>query len=144
MKRIFTFFLMICVLCLAAGCTKKDAVKENKSVPTAQVAYAAYQYEDGYRLSEGWMYDMTISADAQLKELEGLVGGMKLTIRDEMFEHGRGYHLAFFGADGALVKELLILEDGSVSREGMMYDADGAQALLAWLDRLEIEEQDVE
>ncbi len=144
MKRILAFFLMICVLGLSAGCTKKDTAKENKPVPTAQVAYAAYQYEDGYRLSEGWMYDMTISAEAQLRELEKLVGAMKLTIRDEMFEHGRGYHLTFFGADGTAEKELLILEDGLVSKEGMMYDAQGSDALLAWLDRLEIDQQDVE
>lgn len=144
MKRIFTFFLMICVLCLAAGCTKKDAVKENKSVPTAQVAYAAYQYEEGYQLSEGWMYDMTVSSEAQLKELEGLVGALKLTIRDEMFEHGRGYFLVFRDATGSMTSNLLILEDGTVSRDGLIYEADNTEALLAWLDALEIEEQNVE
>lgn len=143
MKRILAIALTICMLALMGGCTKKEE-KEEKAVPTAQVAYAAYQYEAGYQLSEGWMYDMTITSDDQLRTLNHLVDGLKMTIHDELFEHGRGYRLTFMDAAGSVTREILILEDGSVSRDGMMYDAEGTDELLSWLNALRIEEQDIE
>ena len=144
MKKAAVIALVICILFVLGGCAKKTEEPAEKAVPTAQIAYAAYQYEGGYQLSEGWMYDMTISSDAQLKELNELVGSLKLSIRDAQFEHGKGYHLTFMDAAGSVTRELLILENGSVSKEGIMYDAAGTDRLLAWLDALEIEDQDVE
>ena len=80
----------------------------------------------------------------QLQELSALMQRLKLTVRDEMFEHGRGYYLVFRDAEGKITDHLLILENGSVSRDGLIYEADGSEALLEWLHGLQIEEQDIE
>ena len=143
MKRGWILILAICLLCMLGGCAQKEKTT-GKSEPTALVAYAAYQYEEGYQAAEGWMYDMVISAQEQLKELEELTRRMKLTMRDEMFDHGRGYYLAFRDEQGNTTDHLLILENGTVSRDGLIYEADGSDALLAWLHGLQIEEQDIE
>ncbi len=143
MKKALIYILAVCMAFLTAGCSPKEEQKE-AAVPTAQIAYAAYRYEGGYQLSEGWLYDMTVSDAAQLKELNELTDGMKLTARDEMFEHGRGYFLVFRDGAGNVTKHLLVLENGFVSRDGLMYGADDTEALLKWLDELEIKEQNVE
>ena len=141
MKKLLALLLSLCLLFLMGGCGKED-IKEEKSMPTALVAYAAYRYDEGYQSAEGWMYDMTISSD-QLQELTELTAGLKLTARDAMFEHGRGYFLVFRDEAGNITEQLLVLEDGSISKNGLMYEADGTEILLDWLDKLQIEEQHV-
>ena len=143
MKKVLAITLIAWIMIMACGCAKKEE-KEAEAVPTALVAYAAYQYESGYQPSEGWIYEMTISDGKQLDQLDALTGGLKLTVRDAAFGHARGFHLVFKDAQGKIVRELLIMEDKTVSMNGVVYDAEGAQALLDWLRALRIEEQNVE
>ena len=143
MKKMLAVILIAWVMIMACGCAKKE-VKEAEAVPAALVAYAAYQYESGYQPSEGWIYEMTISDGKQLEQLNTLADGLKLTVRDEAFGHERGFHLVFKDAQGSIMRELLIMEDGTVSMNGVVYDAEGGQALLDWLTALRIEEQNVE
>lgn len=143
MKKVLTIILIGWMMLMACGCTKKEE-KEAEAVPTALVAYAAYQYDGGYQPSDGWIYEMTISDKKQLEQLDALADGLKLTMRDEEFGHERGFHLVFMDAQGNAVRELLAMEDGTVSMNGVIYDAEGAQALIDWLTALRIEEQNVE
>lgn len=143
MKRYIAAALFICALLMMGGCAEKKT-EEKKAEPSAQIAYAAYRYDEGYQLAEGWMYDMTISAAGQLNELGGLVDQARLTMKDEMFDHGRGYRLTFRDAAGNITREMLLLDGGEVSMDGMMYDVENAEALRAWLDALKIDEQNVE
>ena len=143
MKKYIAVMLVICMALMLGGCAEKKK-EEEKATPSVQIAYAAYQYDQGYQLSEGWMYDMTISAEGQLNELNGLVDQLSLKIKDELFEHGRGYRITFRDAAGNTTRELLLLDNGEASVEGMVYKAENAEALAAWLAGLKIDEQAVE
>lgn len=143
MKRLTALFLA-CLLCLTAGCTqKKKEENEARPVPTVHIALAAYQYEQGYSLAEGWMYDMTISNAAQIAELTRLADASVFTMTEDDFLQGHGYLISWRAADGSKTRELLLLTNGSASMNGMIYEANGAQPLLEWLEALQLETQDV-
>lgn len=143
MRKYIALMLLLCASLMLGGCAEKK-IEEEKAVPGAQIAYAAYQYDQGYQLSEGWMYDMTISAEGQLKELNGLLDQVSLKMKDELFEHGRGYRITFRDAEGNITREMLLLDSGEASVEGMIYAAENTEALTAWLEALQIDEQAVE
>ncbi len=142
MKKI-TALLLACLLCLTAGCARKEEEKAPQPTPTVQIALAAYQYEQGYSLAEGWMYDMTLSAQQQIDELTRLADAADFYMTEEDFLQGHGYLLTWRNADGAQTRELLLLTDGRASMNGMIYEAHGAQPLMQWLEALELENQTV-
>lgn len=136
---------MVFALCLLAGCSKQPEGGQQKPVgPTAQISYAAYQYDGGYALSEGWIYEMTLSDEDQLKKLNELMNSMTFDILDENFDGGRGYRLLLRDAQGAVTRDVLIMEKNQASINGLMYRTGGAQPLIDWLKALKIDEQDVE
>lgn len=142
MKRKIAW-LLIGALCVLSGCGRREK-EEIAAAPTVQIAYAAYQYDQGYELAEGWMYEMTVSAKAQIDQLESLVDGMALDVLDQTFEHERAYRLVFRDAAGAVTRELLVMEDGTASMGGRLYQAAGEEPLLDWLEELRLDEQEIE
>ena len=143
MKK-YMICLIAVLLCLMSGCKKQEKQAEKAAEPSVRIEYAAYQYDREYQLSEGWRYDMTISSAVQMREAERLLDGVSLEMQDRMFENGRGYRLIFRDAQGAVTRELLVLENGTVSMDGMMYEAENVGALMEWLHALRIDEQEVE
>ena len=135
-------WLLICLLCLMTGCAQKKE-EQQTAAPTALIALAAYQYEQGYSVAEGWMYDMTISSEKQLAELNALTDAVKFELTDEEFMLEQGYRIVWYDAEGSQTRELLILIDGRASIDGMLYETSGAEELLGWLDALQLDEQDV-
>lgn len=134
--------LCLCLMCLLTGCAEKKTETE-KPVPTVQIAQGAYQYDHGYELAEGWMYDMTISAENQIAELDALVSAAVFEPTGEDFLVDVGYRLAWYDAEGNMTRELLVLPDAGASMDGMMYRMSNADGLAGWLDALKLAEQDV-
>ena len=144
MKR-WIAWLFIFALCMLAGCSKQqDETQQKPAGPTAQISYAAYQYDGGYALSEGWIYEMTLTDEGQLKKLDELMNNMTFDVLDESFDGGRGYRLLLRDARGALTRDVLIMEKNQASMNGLLYRTGGAQPLIDWLKALKIDEQDVE
>lgn len=143
MKK-WMILLMMCLAVCLVGCKKQgEEQKQNAAVPTVQIAYAAYQYDQGYTLAEGWMYDMTLSAESQIAELNALLSSVQFEMLDEEFIMGTGYRLTFRDAEGNITRDLLFLKGDKASMEGSVYQTQNAQNLSSWLDALRLEEQSV-
>jgi len=142
MKRIFAMILAACLLCIMGGCAKKEAATE-QPVPTIRIAHGVYQYDHGYTSAEGWLFDMTISAEHQMDELNRLVDSVRLELTDEDFLMHSGYMLVWRDAAGNVTDELLILSESEASRDGMVYEMTNAEDLIRWLDALALDEQNV-
>ncbi len=140
--KLMALCLCMCLMCLLTGCAEKKTEAE-KPVPTVRIAQGAYQYDHGYQLAEGWMYDMTISADKQMAELDALVSAAVFEPTGEDFLVEVGYRLAWYDAEGNMTRELLVLSAAEASMDGMMYRMSNADGLAGWLDALKLAEQDV-
>ncbi len=133
----------IILLALLAGCGEKGE-EPGAASPSVQVAYAAWQYDQGYQPAEGWVYEMELTAEAQTKELSALVDGASFAVIDQVFEYGKGYRIVFRDAEGNATREALLLDDGQATMEGMLYETEGTERLLQWLEALKIDEQEME
>lgn len=138
-------WIIFMILCLAVGLTgcRKQEDQQEAAVPTVQIAYAAYQYDQGYTPVEGWMYDMTISAEGQIAQLNALLNSVQMEMLEEEFIMDTGYRLTFRDAEGNVTRDMLILKNGQASIEGSLYQAQNMQELTGWLDALRLEEQSV-
>lgn len=141
MKK-WMILLMMCMAVCLTGCQKQEE-KEEAAVPTVQIAYSAFQYEQGYVPAEGWMYEMTLSAAGQIEQLNGLLGGVQFEMLDEEFVMDTGYRLIFRDAEGNMTREMLLMQDDRASMNGSVYQTQNAQPLTDWLEALRIEEQSV-
>ena len=134
--------LMLAVLCLLSGCAKQQE-GQKAAVPTVQVARSAYYYDQGYVQAEGWMYDMTLSSAQQIAQLNKLCDVLILNVSSEEFVVEQGYRLIWRNAAGSVEKEMLVLSADRISMQGVMFEAEGAQGLIDWLDALRLDEQSV-
>ena len=134
--------LCLCVFCMLTGCSAEKEEIE-KAVPTVQIAHGAYQYDHGYALAEGWVYDMTISAEKQMAELDALVKQVGFEPTGEDFLMDSGYRLIWRDAAGNVKRDMLILPGNQASMDGMLYRMSGAEGLVEWLDALKLDEQNV-
>ena len=143
MKRGMMLLLLMAVLGMLAGCAKQGGT-EKGSVPTVQIAQSAYYYEQGYVQAEGWRYDITLASPEQIAQLDALVDAMVLNLQTEEFRFGQGYRLIWRNAAQNVTKEMLVLsQEESVSMQGMMFEAEGVQPLLSWLEALQLDEQSI-
>ena len=139
-------WMLLMILCLAvglSGCKKQQETVTEEAVPTVQIAYAAYQYEQGYTPVEGWMYDMTISSEGQIAELNRLLDSVQFEMLENEFILESGYRLTFRDAAGNTTRDLLIFKEDMASIEGSLYQTLNAGPLYDWLEALKLEEQSV-
>lgn len=132
---------LLCLMGMLTGCAKK---KEEAQQPgeTVGIAEGLYQYEQGYSLAAGWLYDMTISAEKQIAELNALLDGVEFEATGEdCLLPVSGYRLVWYDAAGSATREMLILSETQASMDGLMYRMNGGEALYRWLDALKLEEQ---
>lgn len=134
--------LLACLLCLTAGCRKQEE-KKVQALPGAKIAYAAYQYDEGYASAEGWIYEMTVSDQGQLNELKELMSEVSIQAADEELTLSRGYRILLTDAEGVVTEEMVILEDGRVSVNGMICQAENTGLLVSWLEALEMDDQNM-
>lgn len=140
-KWIALIILSISALGLS-GCGGHEE-KTEAAVPMVRIAYAAYQYDQDYALAEGWMYDMTISAERQIDELNELLECVRFEMTEEEFTLGTGYRLTFQDAQGNVTRDLLLLGEERASIQGSIYRMENAQPLAVWLSGLHLDEQSV-
>lgn len=140
--RKMIWILLAALVCLLAGCSKQ-AEEEKAVLPGARITRAAYRYEQAYELAEGWAFEMTVTSENQLRELKNLMNAVSLEVTEEELTVGSGYLITLFSPEGDETEELLVLDDGRISRGGMICRAEGAQALKDWLGNLRLDEQEV-
>ena len=137
------FALLVCMLLILCGCGREESAVTQTDGRKIHIEQSAYYYEQGYKRSGGWQYEMTIASDHQLSELEKLSDALVLQWTGEDFYAGQGYRLVWQDASGKLTKEMLILDGETVSMEGILYEAENGQPLYNWLEALHIDDQSV-
>lgn len=140
MKR--GWIIWMALLFLLAGCTKQQT-GDSVNKPSAQVEWAAFQYDQKYEPAEGWMYEMTITDESQLNELTQLMSAVSVRAAGDELTVANGYRILLLDAEGAAVDELIVLHDGTISENGLICEANNAEPLLEWLNGLKLEEQNV-
>lgn len=133
---------MAAVLLFMTGCGRRDAAEEKQGA-CAQIAWAAYQYDQEYTPAEGWVYEMTISAGKQLETLKEMINAVSVKTAGEEMMVELGYRIRMMDSEGGLEQEMIVLQDGRISENGMICEAENVQPLLDWLDELKLDEQSV-
>ncbi len=141
MKRLWLCALL-CTLMLLCACGQKNE-ETYESGESVCIEHSSYYYDQGYLKAGGWMYDMTIASEKQLREINDLTNALVLEWTGEDFLLAQGYRLIWRDAAGNQMKEILVIDENTVSMEGLLYDVPNAQALYNWLEALRIDEQSV-
>ncbi len=142
-RRIMALMLAL-IMGLALGGCKKEEAQETATGPTVRVEFSAWRYEQGYAPAEGWIYETILSDSTQVDELNGLVAAASFVVTDRDFELGQGYRLTFLDAAGNITHEELILSSDEATREGMLFELDGAEELWRWLEDMKLREETAE
>lgn len=136
--------LLVCALLMLCGCGREENAVTQTSGKEIHIEQSAYYYEQGYKRSGGWLYEITIASDHQISELEKLTDALTLQWTGEDFYAGQGYRIIWKDAAGEITREMLLLDAQTVSMEGILYEVQNGQPLLGWIEALHIAEQSVE
>lgn len=131
MKNWFT--IALCALFLLSGCAPRGTDAGDIQKASLRVTESVWMYERGFSETVGSNSVRVYTDEMQIAGLKTLINEAGYSLTDTEFTYGSGYLLEFFDRDGQSEDSLLILLDGSMCRDGLIYEGENQQDVIGWL-----------